>query len=76
MNPNIPTGNELAETAAVMGVLASASDALTIGQIARIFSQGKQIEKRVALTILALARLGHLSSTDNGETFMLRRVAR
>lgn len=75
MNPNIPTGNELAETAAVMGVLASASDALTIGQIARIFSQGKQIEKRVALTILALARLGHLSSTDGGETFMLRRLA-
>ncbi len=58
-----------------MGVLASASDALTIGQIARTFSQGKQIEKRVALTILALARLGHLSSADSGETFMLRRVA-
>lgn len=75
LKPKFPTGNELAETAAVMGVLASASDALTIAQIARTFSQGKQIEKRVALTILALARLGHLSSTDNGETFMLRRVA-
>ncbi|MBL8882985.1 MAG: class I SAM-dependent DNA methyltransferase [Hyphomicrobium sp.] len=75
MKPKFPTGNELAETAAVMGVLASATDAITIEQIARIFSQGKQIEKRVALTILALARLGHLSSTDNGETFMLRRVA-
>lgn len=75
LKPKFPTGNELAETAAVMGVLASASDAMTIAQIARTFSQGKQIEKRVALTILALARLGHLSSTDNGETFMLRRVA-
>ena len=75
LKPKFPTGNELAETAAVMGVLASASDAMTIAQIARTFSQGKQIEKRVALTILALARLGHLSSTDNGETFILRRVA-
>ena len=28
----------------------------------------------VGLTILALARLGHLSSTDNGQTFALRRV--
>jgi hypothetical protein len=73
--PKFQTGNELAETADVIRVLAAARQALTVEQIARAFSQGKQIEKRVALTVLALARLGHLSSTDDGQSFMLRRAA-
>ena len=71
--PRYPTNNELAETAAVMRVLATASQPVAITEIARTFSQGRQIEKRVASTILALARLGHLSSPDGGETFALRR---
>jgi hypothetical protein len=58
MKPRFPTGHELAETAAVMRALAGATEALTIEQIARSFSQGRQVEKRVGLTILALARLG------------------
>jgi len=29
----------------------------------------------VELTVLALARLGHLASADGGETFTLRRAA-
>jgi len=41
--------------------------------IARSLAQGKQIEKRVALTILALARLAHIVSPDGGTTFLLRR---
>lgn len=73
--PKFQTGNELAETADVMRVLATASEPLSVGQIARTFAQGKAIEKRVALIILALARLGHLSSSDGGGTFVLRRVA-
>ena len=75
LKPRFPTENELAETTAVMAVLASASSPLSIKDVARHFSQGLKIEKRVALTVLALARLGHLSSPDGGETFLLRRVA-
>ncbi|MGH6736286.1 MAG: class I SAM-dependent DNA methyltransferase [Methyloceanibacter sp.] len=73
--PRYPTDDELAETAAVMSVLAAAPRPLTINEIAASFAQGKRIEKRVALTILALARLGHLASTDRGESFSLRRSA-
>lgn len=73
--PKFPTGKELEETAAVMGVLATASGPMSIADIARTFSQGKAVEKRIALTILALLRLGHLASDDGGETFTLRRVA-
>jgi hypothetical protein len=45
-----------------------------IGQRQR-FSQGMRVKRRVELTVLALARLGHLASADDGETFMLRRAA-
>lgn len=73
--PKFPTNNELAETADVMRVLATATEPMSIEHIARSFSQGKAIEKRVAMTILALARLGHLASPDGGKTFVLRRAA-
>ena len=73
--PRYPTEDELAETAAVMSVLATAARPVSIDDIAGSFAQGKQIRKRVALTILALARLGHLASTDGGENFSLRRSA-
>jgi hypothetical protein len=73
--PRFPTEDELAETAAVMSVLATASRPLSISEIASSFAQGKRVEKRVALTILALMRLGHLASTDRGESFSLRRSA-
>ena len=75
MKPKFPTGQELAETVAVMRVLEAATEAVTIADIAKHFAQGKAIEKRVALTITALARLGHLSSPDGGRRFALRRVA-
>ena len=73
--PRYPTDNELAETVAVMSVLATAARPVTIDDIAVNFAQGKQIKKRVALTILALARLGHLASADGGQSFSLRRSA-
>jgi hypothetical protein len=44
-------------------------------QIASHFAQGKAIEKRVGLVIAALARLGHLSSGDGGNSFSLRSAA-
>ena len=36
------------------------------------FKQRRKIEKRVAHTILALARLGHIATEDGGRTFALR----
>jgi hypothetical protein len=72
--PRFPTNNELAETADVMRVLATASEPLSIERISRTFAQGKAVEKCIALTILALARLGHLSSPDGGVSFVLRRT--
>ncbi len=73
--PRYPTDDELAETAAVMSVLATAARPITIDDIAANFAQGKQIKKRVELTIRALARLGHLASSDGGQSFSLRRSA-
>lgn len=73
MKPKFPTGDELAETAAVMRVLAVTPTAITIPDIARHFSQGRQIEKRVGLTIMALARLGHIAMPTT-DAFMLRQA--
>jgi Fe2+ or Zn2+ uptake regulation protein len=75
MKPRYPTGDELAETAAVIRVMATAEEPLSISAICSYFSQGRQVEKRVASTVFALARLGHLTSTDDGNTFSLRRFA-
>ena len=75
MKRRFPTGNELEETAAVMGVLAAAAAPMSSEDIARSFAQGKSIERRVELTISALNRLGHLSSGDGGMKFSLRRLA-
>jgi len=74
MKPRFPTNNALEETAAVMRVLAGASAPLSVPDIARAFAQGKAVERRVELTISALARLGHLVSTDEARTFALRRA--
>jgi hypothetical protein len=74
MKPRFPTGNELVETAAVMRALASATAPLSVADIARSFAQGKSVERRVELTVSALARLGHLVSTDTAKTFALRRM--
>ena len=41
MKPKFPTGEELAETAAVMRVLEAAAEPVSIGGIARHFAQGR-----------------------------------
>jgi hypothetical protein len=69
-----PTNDELAETAAIMRALMIAPAPLSVAAIASSFAQGKAVEKRVALTIQALARLSHIATADNGQTFTLRRV--
>lgn len=71
MKPKFPTGDELAETAAIMRILAVTPSAITIPDIARHFAQGRQIEKRVGLTIMALARLGHIAM-PTADAFVLR----
>ncbi len=71
MKPKFPTGEELAETVAVMRVLEAAAAPVSIDEIARHFAQGRQIEKRVGLVVAALARLGHLASADGGKTVAL-----
>jgi hypothetical protein len=75
MKPKFPTGDELAETASIMRELASAQGALSVDDISRRFAQCRQIEKRVASTILALARLGHIAAGDRADSFVLRRSA-
>jgi SAM-dependent methyltransferase len=71
--PRFPTGDELAETASVMRILGTAERPLSIDAISIRFAQGRRIERRVDLTIQALARHGHLATSDRGETFTLRR---
>jgi hypothetical protein len=73
MKPRFPTGHELAETAAVMRALAGATEALASNR-SRSFSQGKQVEKRVGLTILALARLGTCLRLTAARSFTLLRA--
>lgn len=74
MKPEFPTENELAETASVMRILAFASEPLSIQHVARHFKQGLKVEKRVASTISALARLGQIVPSDDGATFSVRRT--
>ncbi len=62
MRPKFPAGEEPRETVAVMRGLEAAAGPVSIGEIARHFAQGKQIEKRVGLAVAALARLGQLSA--------------
>lgn len=73
MKPEFPTENELAETASVMRVLAFASTPLSIQDVARHFKQGLKVERRIASTISALARLGQIVPFDDGATFSVRR---
>ena len=72
--PKYPTGNELAETAAIMHALMNALQPLSIATLASSFAQGKAVEKRVAVTVQALARLSHITTTDDGQTFALMRL--
>ena len=45
--PRYPTDDDLAETAAVMSVLATATRPISIEDIAATFAQGRQVKKRV-----------------------------
>ncbi len=62
----------IGQTAAVLDVLRTAG-ALSAAEIAGRFAQGRRVEPRIALTLAALARLGHLA--DERGRFRLRRAA-
>lgn len=73
MKPRFPTNDEIAETAAVMFALGSSMRPMSATEVARYFKGGRQHERRVKLVIDALSRLGHVGSTDGGQSFQLRR---
>ncbi len=66
---------DMAQTAAVMAALASASGALDAASIAARFRQGKRIEPKVRAVLIALARMGFVATQDHGKSFALRRAS-
>jgi hypothetical protein len=66
---------DMAQTAAVMAVLAAASTPLAASAIAAGFRQGKRIEPKVRAVLIALTRMGFLGTPDDGKTFLLPRAA-
>jgi hypothetical protein len=67
--------DEIAQTAAVMAVLASATTPLGSDAVAVAFKQGRKCARNVKAVLASLARMGRLESQDNGKTFLLRRSA-
>jgi hypothetical protein len=63
------------QTGAVFAALLDAATPLDAAGIAATFRQGRKIEAKVAATLSALARLGHLSATDDGKRYWLPRAA-
>jgi hypothetical protein len=71
---NFPA-DEIAQTAAVMAALMSASGPAGADAIASTFKQGRKISRKVAAVLTALARMGFVNSADGGKTFALRKAA-
>jgi hypothetical protein len=67
--------DDVAQTAAVMAVLAASQGALGAEDIAKSFRQGRRNLAKVQAVLAALARMGFVGTTDGGKTFVLRRVA-
>jgi len=66
---------DIAQTAAVMAVLADAAGGLDATVISGRFRQGKRIEPKARAVLLALTRMGFLSTQDGGKSFLLRRAS-
>ena len=71
--PSFPS-EAVEQTAAVFAALAAASQPLDAKGLAAQFKRTKTTEKKVGDVLASLARLGYVTSED-GETFALRRVA-
>ena len=72
--PSYPA-DDIAQTAAVMSALAGASSPLDAAAISSTFKQGRRIAPKVSAVLAALARMGFVTTADNGSSFQLRRVA-
>ena len=62
----------IGQTAAVLVALRGGT-ALAGADIARLYSQGQRVERRIVATLSALERLGHVAA--EGDRYHLRRVA-
>ena len=67
--------DDLAQTAAVLSVLAGSATAIDPTTMARAFRQGRRCEPKVRSVLAALARTGYVITTDAGEAYLLRRAA-
>jgi hypothetical protein len=72
--PAFPS-DEIAQTAAVMSALATASRPLDATALAATFKQGRRIASKVSAVLAALSRMGFVATADGGVTFALRRTA-
>jgi hypothetical protein len=66
---------DMAQTAAVMAALASASVPLGADALAARFSQGRRVAPKINSVLGALQRMGFVNSNDAGRSFNLRRAA-
>jgi hypothetical protein len=64
--------DEIAQTAAVMAVLASAAEPLGSDAIAATFKQGRKCVRNVQAVLASLARMGRVDTRDSGKSFLLR----
>jgi hypothetical protein len=71
---SFPT-DDIAQTAAVMSALATATGPLDTAAVASTFKQGRRVAAKVGAVLAALSRMGFVASSDGGRTFQLRRVA-
>jgi hypothetical protein len=71
---SFPT-DEIAQTAAVITVLANARSALDASGVAAAFRQGGRSRTKIASVLAALTRTGHIESMDGGRRFRFRRAA-
>lgn len=67
--------DEIAQTVAVMAVLASATAPLGVDAISATFKQGRKCARSVQAVLASLSRMGRLDSSDDGNKFLLRRSA-
>jgi len=71
--PAFPS-NDVAQTAAVMAVLADSLGPMGPAEVAASFRQGKKIEPKVDAVMMALARMAYIAPANGGERFTLRHV--
>jgi len=69
--PSFPQ-DEARRAMAISSVLALANKPLSASDIAVRFRQGKRVEREIALSLSAFARLGDLATKDGGKTFAFR----